>query len=49
MPYKRVGKVIYTKSSGKWKVKQTCKSVTNAKGAMKLLHYLEGKEGKEGR
>jgi len=41
MPYKLVGKTIYTKSSGKWKKKQTCKSVANAKKALRLLRGLE--------
>jgi hypothetical protein len=41
MPYRRVGKKIYSKSSGKWKLKQTCKSAKNAKSAMKLLYGIE--------
>ena len=41
MPYKRKGKVIYTKSSGTWKKKQTCKSVENAKKAFRLLQGIE--------
>jgi hypothetical protein len=41
MPYKRVGSVIYTKATGKWKVKQRCSSIANAKGALKLLRGLE--------
>lgn len=41
MPYKRVGKTVYSKSSGKWKKKQTATSVPRAKRAMKLLRGLE--------
>ncbi len=41
MPYKRVGRVIYTKSSGTWQKKQTAKSVSNAIKAMRLLEGLE--------
>ena len=41
MPYKRIKKTIYTKSSGRWKKKQTCKSVASAKKALKLLRGLE--------
>ena len=41
MPYKRVGKVIYTKSTGRWKVKQRCRSVPNAKSAMRILRGIE--------
>ena len=44
MPYKRVGKVIYTKSTGRWKVKQRCRSVPNAKAAMRILRELEKRE-----
>jgi len=41
MPYKRSGKTIYTKASGKWKKKQTAKSVAAAKRAMRLLQGVE--------
>lgn len=41
MPYKRKGKKIYSKASGKWKLKQTAKSVENAKKTLKLLYGLE--------
>jgi len=41
MPYKRKGKTIYTKSSGKWRKKQTAKSVANAKKALRFLRGLE--------
>lgn len=41
MPYKRVGKTIYSKSGGKWHVKQTCSSAEKAKGAMRLLQGIE--------
>ena len=41
MPYKIIGKTVYSKASGKWKKKQTTKSVSNAKAAVRLLHGLE--------
>jgi len=41
MPWKRVGKTIYTKATGSWRKKQTCKSVASAKRALKLLRGLE--------
>lgn len=41
MPYKRVGKTIYSKASGDWKKKQTAKSVGNAKKTMGLLNAIE--------
>jgi len=37
VPYLRKGKVIYHKVDGKWEVKQRCRSVEAAKGAMNLL------------
>jgi hypothetical protein len=41
MPYKLIGKTIYSKSTGKWRKKQTAKSVKNAKAALRLLYGLE--------
>lgn len=41
MPYKRVGKKVYHKKGGRWKVKQTCRNPTNAKRAISLLRALE--------
>lgn len=41
MPYKLIGRTIYTKSSGKWKKKQTCTTLENAKKAMRLLEAIE--------
>ena len=41
MPYKRVGKTIFSKATGQWLKKQTAKSVGNAKKALKLLRGLE--------
>ena len=41
MPYKRVGKKVMHKKGGKWLVKQTAKSVKNAKAAIKLLNAIE--------
>jgi len=36
-----VGKAIFTKSSGTWKVKQRCSSVGNAEKALRLLRGIE--------
>jgi len=44
MPYKRIGKIIYTKATGRWKKKQTCTSMVNAKKALALLDDLEKKK-----
>ena len=41
MPYKIKGSVIYHKKAGKWKIKQRCSSVANAKKALRLLQGLE--------
>jgi len=41
MPYKRVGKTIYSKATGRFRKKQTCGSVAAAKRALKLLRGLE--------
>jgi len=41
MPYKRVGRTIYTKKSGKWKKKAVCKTVENAKRMLRLLRGIE--------
>jgi len=41
MPNKRIGRVIYHKVGGRWKVKQRCTSVTNAKKALNLLSGVE--------
>jgi len=41
MPYKRVGKTIMSKSTGRWRKKQSCKSIASAKRALKLLRGLE--------
>lgn len=41
MPYKRVNNVIYVYKGGKWKVKQTCKSVAAAKKALNLLRAIK--------
>lgn len=41
MPYKRIGKTIYTKKTGKWRKKQTAKSIANAKKALRFLRGLE--------
>jgi len=44
MPYKRVGRVIYSKSGGKWHVKQVCTSIQNAIKALRLLRMKEHQE-----
>lgn len=44
MPYKRIGRTIYHKKGGKWLVKQVCKSIAAAKGALRLLLDLYHKE-----
>lgn len=41
MPYKRIGKTIYTKKSGKWKKKQTARTIANAKKTLRFLRGLE--------
>jgi len=41
MPYRRKGRTIYSKATGKWRKKQTCGSVAKAKRALKLLRGLE--------
>jgi len=41
MPYKLIKNKIYSKATGKWKLKQTCKSVASAKRALGLLEGLE--------
>ena len=41
MPYKREGRKILHKKHGKWSVKQTAKSIKNAKSTIRLLQGLE--------
>jgi hypothetical protein len=41
MPWIRKGKTIYKKAGGGLKKKQSCKSIPNAKKALKLLRGLE--------
>lgn len=41
MPYRRKGRTIYSKATGKWRKKQTCRSVAAAKRALKLLRGIE--------
>lgn len=43
MPYKSVGKKVYTEKGGEWKLKQTCTSAENAQRAVRLLRGI--KEG----
>ncbi|RLG13669.1 MAG: hypothetical protein DRN66_03740 [Candidatus Nanohalarchaeota archaeon] len=47
MPYKRIGRKIYTKRTGTWKLKQTCTSIHNAKSALRLLNQIEAKTMKK--
>jgi len=37
MPNRRKGRIIYHKKGGRWRIKQRCKSVANAKRALRLL------------
>jgi hypothetical protein len=41
IPYKRVGKRIYHRKGGSWKLKQKASSIPKAKSAMNLLYGLE--------
>ena len=41
VPYKRIGKKVYSKASGKWELKQTAKTVVNARKILKLLQGIE--------
>lgn len=41
MPYKRIGKRIYHKKGGKWRLKQTATSEEKAKATMRLLQGIE--------
>jgi len=37
MPNRRKGRIIYHKKGGRWRIKQRCRSVANAKRALRLL------------
>jgi len=41
MPYKKSGRRVLHKKSGKWTVKQTCSSPAAAKKAINLLRGIE--------
>lgn len=41
MPYKRIGRTVYTKSGGTWHKKQTCGTIADAERAMRLLQGVE--------
>jgi len=43
MPWKRVGNKVYHLSGGKWRVKQVCSSVENAKKTLLLLRMKKAK------
>ena len=45
MPYKRIGKIVYKKTSKGWIKKATASSVEKAKKMIRLL-YLKEKEKK---
>lgn len=45
MPYRVIGDKIYSKSSGRWRLKQTAKNAANAKAALRLLYGIEGGMG----
>ena len=49
MPYKRIGRKVYVKRNTGWVKKQTCKSINNAKAALRILKSLEKKEGRHER
>ena len=42
MPYKRVGRTVYVKKSGKWRKKGSSKTVGSAKKYLKKLHMVSG-------
>ena len=41
MPYKRDGNIVYHKKNGRWLIKEKCKSVENAKRAIRFLNGIE--------
>lgn len=41
MPYKTIGNKVYSKSSGKWRLKQTCRTAGAAQKAIRLLRGIE--------
>lgn len=41
MPYKRIGRKVFKKEQGRWKLKQTAKNVENAKSTLRLLRGIE--------
>jgi len=41
MPYKRDGKKVLVKRGDRWVLKQVCKSVDNAKKAVRILYAKE--------
>lgn len=41
MPYKIIGKKVYHKKGGKWKVKQTASSTAKARATVRLLRGIE--------
>lgn len=44
MPYKRVGRKIYTKKRGRWIFKQMASNIADAKKLLRLLKALEHKD-----
>jgi hypothetical protein len=41
MPYKVQDNQVFTKKSGKWELKRTCKNHASAVEAMRLLYAIE--------
>lgn len=41
MPYKRIGRRVYHKKGGMWKLKQTATSIPKAKATIRLLEGFE--------
>jgi hypothetical protein len=41
MPYKRIGKKVYHKVNGHWRVKQHATSIVNANKTIRLLYGIE--------
>ena len=42
MPYKTIGRKVYHKKGGRWKVKQVASSPAKAKATVRLLRGIEG-------
>ena len=42
MPYKSIGRNVYHKKGGKWRLKQVASSPAKAKSTVRLLYGIEG-------